>query len=154
MRAFETNYGQAYKDILLFKNDGTLLQHLNTKTSKAVNRKTKLQVVLDYSNVESYAEYYQKTDFYYLREEVQDENSELFFVVPLRASKDSIASIIAVFMVDIEGGMKQAMENFPYRLPQSNLALINKKDQIIFSENARAFPVGKSLVFNKRLYKI
>lgn len=149
MRAFETNYGQAYKDILLFKNDGTLLQHLNTKTSKAVNRKTKLQVVLDYSNVESYAEYYQKTDFYYLREEVQDENSELFFVVPLRASKDSIASIIAVFMVDIEGGMKQAMENFPYRLPQSNLALINKKDQIIFSENARAFPVGKSLVFNK-----
>ena len=149
MRAFESNYGQAYKDILLFKNDGTLLQHLNTKASKAVNRKTKLQAVLDCSNVESYAEYYQKTDFYYVKEDVQDENLELFFVVPLRASKDSVAPIIAVFMVDIEGGMRNAMENFPYRLPQSNLALINQKNQVVFSENTRAFPIGKSLVLNK-----
>ncbi|MCI5968618.1 cache domain-containing protein [Helicobacter sp.] len=140
---------ESYKDIFLFKNDGILLKHLKYAGGQESNARTKLQSVLDGSKVESYAEYCQKVDFYRTAGDAQEESLELFFVIPLRASRESVASIAVVFVVNIQDKVKRILEQFPYRLPQANFVVMNEKENIMFSDNVRTFPIGQLLTLSK-----
>ncbi|MBX7489911.1 cache domain-containing protein [Helicobacter turcicus] len=147
------NFGKksqnSYKDIFLFGNDGALLECLKYVDKQENNIKTKLQSVLDSNKVGSYAEYYQKVDFYYKREDALDDDLELFFVIPLREGKESAVSVTAVFVVNIQEKIKEILEQFPYRLPQGHLVVLSEREHIVFSDNVRTFPIGQLLAFNK-----
>lgn len=151
---FFKNFGDdsenSFKDILFFANDGTLLRRLNFSSQQEIHSKTKLSSILDCTKVESYAEYCQKVDFYCVREDVLDEKMELFLMLPLRTHKEAEASVAVVFMVAMEEELNKIMAQFPYRLPQGNLLVVNDKQNIVFSDNTRAFPIGQFLAFNRR----
>lgn len=149
LQNFGKNSQEAYKDIFLFGNDGALIKGLNYVGEQEYNRKTKLPYVLEASKMESYAEYCQKTDFYNVVEDIQDDKLELFFVVPLRANKESAVCMTAVFVMNIQEKVKAILGQFPYRLPQANLVVMNTKEHIVFSDNVRTFPIGQILALNK-----
>lgn len=143
LKKFASN-SALYKDILLYANDGSLLQAIDLGQKYAIAYKTKLASVLEAHKLESYGEFYQKVDFYSTKEQEQ-ERTEFFFVVPLRQSKEQAPIITLVLVINIQEEYKTILENFPYRLPQSNLIIINSKNHILFSDNTRIFPTGQLL---------
>ncbi|WP_194145396.1 cache domain-containing protein [Helicobacter sp. MIT 05-5294] len=138
-----------YKDIMLYTNDGTLLQAIDLGQDYAVAYKTKLNPILEAGKIENYGEFHQKVDFYNTKEREQEDKTEFFFVVPLRQSKEQVPSMVAVFVMNVQSEFKAILERFPYRLPQSNLVVINAKNHILFSDNARMFPSGQLLSLNE-----
>ncbi|WP_297812749.1 hypothetical protein [uncultured Helicobacter sp.] len=134
-----------YKDIILYTNNGTLLQAIDLGQNYAIAYQTKLASILEAHNIESYGEFYQKVDFYNTKEKEQEDRTEFFFVVPLRQSKEQAPSIVMVFVIKIQEEFKSILERFPYRLPQSNLVVINPKNHILLSDNTRMFPNGQLL---------
>ncbi|TLD85314.1 hypothetical protein LS70_001845 [Helicobacter sp. MIT 11-5569] len=149
LQNFGKNSQNSYKDIFCFANDGAQLGRIKFVGDQESNTKTKLQNVLDGGKEKSYMEYCQKVDFYYVREDVADEKLELFFTIPLRTNKEMAPSVIAVFVVNIQEKVKEILGYFPYRLPQGNLLVTDDKERVAFSDNAKTFPVGQVLAFNK-----
>ncbi|WDL70669.1 cache domain-containing protein [Helicobacter winghamensis] len=147
LQKFCKNSEQSYKDIFLYSSDGTLLERIKYAEDQENNPKTKLQNVLETGSIESYAEYCQKVDFYYTAEE--SDKPELFFVVPLRANRESATNITLVLVVNIQEKAKGILEQFPYRLPQGNLVVINERERVVFSDNVRIFPIGQILSLSK-----
>lgn len=133
-----------YKDILLYANDGSLLQAIDLGQKYAIAYKTKLSSVLETHKLDSYGEFYQRVDFYNTKEQEQ-ERTEFFFVVPLRQSKEQAPIITLVLVINIQEEYRTILESFPYRLPQSNLIIIDSKNHILFSDNTRIFPNGQLL---------
>ncbi|WP_211246892.1 cache domain-containing protein [Helicobacter rodentium] len=141
--------GAVYKDIILYTNEGTLLSSVDLGQNSVIAYKTKVTPVLEARSIESYGEFYQKVDFYNTKEKNEEERTEFFFVVPLRPNKEQAPNIVAVFVIDIQDEFKDILERFPYRLPQSNLVIIDKKNHILLSDNMRVFSSGQLLNLNK-----
>lgn len=144
LKRFATS-SAVYKDIMIYHNDGTLLQTIDLGKKYAIAYATKLSPILEARNIEKYGEFYQKVDFYDTKEKEKEERTEFFFVIPLRQNKEQAPIMVLTFVVDVQEEFKTILERFPYRLPQSNLVIINQKNHILFSDNTRMFPNGQLL---------
>lgn len=140
---FRESYGY-YKDILFYDLDGNLIETLN---NKALPR-TKMQAVLGASNIEDYMDFYERIDFY---EEGEDVNHEFFFVVPIKATKESNIQAVAVFIVDFKSYFDEISATFPFRLPQSELVILDAKNKILFTQDSKHLSVGQ--VLNPSVHK-
>ncbi|MCH5322822.1 MAG: cache domain-containing protein [Helicobacter sp.] len=133
---FRNAYGY-YKDIIVYEPDGTLMQSLNNEAVLA----TKIQPILEAASIDNFADFYQKIDFY----GEEKEEIEFFFVVPIRIPKDPQIKAVMVFIIELEQEISKINTLFPYRLPQSNLIIVDSKQRILFSDDLKHFAKGQIL---------
>ncbi len=141
--------GDVYKSVLIYDNDGNLLRAVLNKSGENLAQKTKIPAVLEASGIELYGEFYQKADFYAKKLSDHDDNLEFFFVIPLRQSKELSPTLSLVFVIDLNEEFKKLQNSFVYRLPQSNLVVLNTKSNVLFSDNVKMFPKGQFIALNK-----
>ena len=137
LREFQESYGY-YKDILLYDLEGNLVESLSNKALL----KTKMQAVLNAQNIDAYADFYERIDFY---KDSEESDHEFFFVVPIKAAKESQAQFVAVFIVDIISFFQEINSIFPYRLPHSELVVLDGKNKILHTQDSKQLAIGQML---------
>lgn len=127
-----------YKDILLYSNDGRLIQSLKYNATP----KTSCVDVINTDSIESYECFYKRVDFY-----EQDGSNEFYFVAPIRIAREQSPVVIIVFVLDLEARFKELSEQFPYHFAHSRLVVIDSKNSILLSDSAKSFSVGNTINF-------
>lgn len=140
--------GKVYKSIALYNAEGELLKGILENKAQPFALRTKMPMVLEANGIDTYGEFYQKTDFYVQKIIDDNEGGEFFFVIPLRENREQAPLLSIVFVVDIASEFNFILNNFSFRLPQSNLIIMNAKNTILFSDNTRTFSLGQLVTLN------
>ncbi|CAM2939270.1 cache domain-containing protein [Helicobacter burdigaliensis] len=122
---------QVYKDILLYDLQGNI-----KFSTKFEAKNTKNIEIAGYS--EKYKDCFGKIDFYPLSNE-----EAFYFVAPIKKEENAYLSLI--FIIDLEKIFFDSLKRYPYSISQAVLILANQKNQIIYSDDSRNFPVGGNL---------
>ncbi|WP_104721336.1 cache domain-containing protein [Helicobacter mesocricetorum] len=141
LSAFKESY-LVYKDVLLFDTQGKVVFSL----SENVASTTKMSAILEADGIALCQDFYQKVDFY--GEDLEYQNNEYFFVVPMREDKDQKSFATIVLVVKLDDIFKEVVSLFPYRLPQANIFVVDSKNHILYSDNSKLFAEGQVVTFN------